>query len=73
MLIEAAKGGHFDIMNMLLDWPTYAERVGATGEANLSSSQPIAAEKTDKTNKVKIDGFLIQRVSWPPLTLIRFD
>jgi len=51
MLIEAAKGGHFDIMNLLLDWPTSGERGSASGGTNIgqTSSQP---SRTDQAIKV---------------------
>ena len=39
MLMEAAKGGHFETMSLLLDWPT-------------SSSASHAATSADTVNKV---------------------
>jgi len=43
MLMEAAKGGHFDTMSLLLDWPTSSSSTGHT-----------VATSTDTANKVDI-------------------
>lgn len=71
MLIEAAKGGHFDIMNLLLDWPTSGDR--GTSAGGQTSSQSGSAEPTSKvsiladfTNELKEFIFQDSRyiVSW---------
>jgi len=43
MLMEAAKGGHFDTMSLLLDWPT---------TTSTSSTSHTAVTSTDTGNKV---------------------
>jgi hypothetical protein len=49
MLMEAAKGGHFDIMNLLLDWPTSGDR--STSAGGQTSSQSGIAEPTSKVSQ----------------------
>ena len=44
MLMEAAKGGHFETMSLLLDWPTSS----AGGHA------ATASEVASRTNKVLV-------------------
>ena len=44
MLMEAAKGGHFETMSLLLDWPT----------SSAASHAAAASDVASRTNKVLI-------------------
>ena len=44
MLMEAAKGGHFETMSLLLDWPT----------SSAASHTATASELASRTSKVLV-------------------
>ena len=43
MLMEAAKGGHFETMSLLLDWPASHNTVSASSDAASHGNKVCAA------------------------------
>jgi hypothetical protein len=58
MLIEAAKGGHFDIMNLLLDWPTSGDRSASVG--GQMSVQSGGSEQNSKVSSKDMADFIVE-------------
>ena len=60
MLIEAAKGGHTTVVNLLLDWPS---NILSPSSANLAqlSPPPSMVDVSEVSHHVTLDGPLCRR------------